>query len=96
MLDPIATDRGERELDRLIERATRGSSSRDKANLLAQEWAASEKRHREKKQEANRLAWYCYHLDTAERLRRSMTDLVEKHEAAAASLLKELPKGKSA
>ncbi len=73
------------QIDRLIASRT----GRDQANALAEAWAASERKHREKRREEHRLAWYCFHLDQAERLRRTMTALVEKHEAAAAQLLEE-------
>ena len=90
MLDPVAVERAEKSLDEFINSRSR---AKDKANAEADLWRISERKHREKLQEEHRLAWYCYHLDTAERLRRTMTALVEKHEAAAASLLEQLPKG---
>ncbi len=92
MLDPIAIERAEKSLDEFINSR---SKAKDKANELEAMYAETTRRHHEKRREEHRLAWYCYHLDTAERLRRTMTALVEKHEAAAASLLKELPKGET-
>lgn len=75
------------ELDRLIERAARGNTSRDAANERQRIWDESARCHLEKRREEHRLAWYCYHLDQAERIRRTMQALVETHERAAAELL---------
>lgn len=74
-------------MDRLIERAASGSGPRYAANEREAMWKESERRHREKVRRENRAAWYAYHLDQAERLRRTMTALVEAHEAKAAALL---------
>jgi hypothetical protein len=49
MLDQAKVGRAEAGIDRFI--ASR-SASKDKANLLADEWAASEVKHREKQREA--------------------------------------------
>jgi hypothetical protein len=51
--------------------------------------AASERKHQEKLRAANREIWLDFHRGQAERLRRTMTALVEKHERAAAQLLEE-------
>ncbi len=88
MLDPAVAERGEKELDRLIERQAQRSGA-DEANGVEAMWRASERAHERKRREERRLAWYCFHLDQAERHRRTMTALVEKHEAAAARLLEE-------
>ncbi len=75
------------EVERLIERrASKGETDPDE---LEPSYAESVGRHREKLREENRLAWYFYHLDAAERLRRTMTSLIEEHEARALALLEE-------
>ena len=77
----------ESEINRFIERRSlKPDAEQQRVEDL---FAETTRRHREKLREENRLAWYCYHLDTAERLRRTMTDLVAKHEEAAARLLEE-------
>ncbi len=50
VLGPVATERAEKEVEKFINSRSR---LKDKANLLAQEWAASEKRYFEKRREAN-------------------------------------------
>jgi hypothetical protein len=77
------------ELDKLIERAARGSTSRDRANKLAQEWARSEAVHREKMRQENRELWLDFHLGQAARLRKTMEILIARHEEAVAQLLEE-------
>ena len=89
MLDPIAVERAEKSPDEFINSR---SKAKDKANAEADLWRISEIKHRERRREEHRLAWYCFHLDQAERLRRTMSALVEKHEAAAARLLEEASK----
>ena len=90
MLDPIAVERAEKSLDEFINSR---SKAKDKANTEADLWRISEIKHRERCREERRLAWYCFHLDQAERLRRTMSALVAEHEAAAAKLQEQLPKG---
>ena len=80
--------RAEADLDALAERRARQA---DVGDL----WAASVKRDRERRRRALRAAWYAYHVDQAERLRRTMTALVERHEAEALKLIEEQPKGAS-
>lgn len=84
MLDPVKIEAAEASIDKFI--ASR-SASKDKANLLAEAWAASERSHREKLRAANRELWLDFHLGQAARLRRTLEVLIEKHERAAARLL---------
>lgn len=84
MLDPVAVERAEKSLDEFINSR---SKSKDKANLLAQEWAASEKRHREKLRAEHRELWLDYHQGQAARLRATLELLIARHEEAAAQLL---------
>jgi hypothetical protein len=86
VLDHAKVEAAEASIDKFI--ASR-ASSKDKANGLAMEWAASERRHLEKLREANRELWLDFHLGQAARLRRTMQVLVERHERAAARLLEE-------
>lgn len=68
------------ELDRLIERAARGTSSRDAANERAAMWAVSTRRHREKLRAEHRELWLEYHRGQIVRLRRTMELLIARHE----------------
>ncbi len=82
------------EIDAFIERrALRPDAEQQRVEDLFEE---TTRRHREKRREENRALWVDFHLGHAERLRRTITALVEKHEEAAAELLEELPKGKTA
>ncbi len=72
------------ELDMLVRRRADKPPDPDE---LEPSYRESVRRHRERRRRANRALWYAYHLDQAERLRRTMTALVREHEAAAAKLL---------
>ena len=82
-------------LDRFIERQAQRTGA-DEANATAALWAASERKHLEKRREEHRLAWIDFHRGQAERLRRTMMDLVAKHEAGALKLMEPLEKGETA
>ncbi len=71
------------QIDALIEKRAAGGG---KANAVEELWKASARRHHEKLTRQRRAEWYAYHLDQAERLRRTMTVLVEAHEKAATLL----------
>jgi hypothetical protein len=49
----------------------------------------SERRYNEKREQENRAAWYGWHLDQAERHRRTLEDLIKHHETQAARLCEE-------
>jgi hypothetical protein len=77
----------EGQLNALIERrALKASAEQERIEDL---WKASAAVHREQARQTNRAAWYAYHLDQADRIRRTMTTLVEAHEARARELLGE-------
>ena len=84
----------EAELNRFIEnRALKNNAEQQRVEDLFEE---TTRRHREKHLEEQRLAWYCFHLDQAERLRRTMSALISKHEAAAERLQETLERGEKA
>ncbi len=58
MLDPVAAERGERELDRLIEGRSKG---RAEANREAERIKAEDRRKLEEMHQENRALW-CDHL----------------------------------
>ena len=78
--------RAEADLNALVER-------RAKQAVVEDLWEASVRRHHEKLRRERRAEWYAYHVDQAERLRRTMTALVERHEAEALKLIEGETKG---
>ncbi len=91
MLDPVKAERGEADLDRFIESRAKRKGA-DEANLLAMEWAASERRVLEKRREENRTAWIIYYSNLAHGCRQR----AQKYEAKADALLEDEPRGDAA
>ena len=83
VFDVAPGERVEAELERFIEKRAR---DRTKENAFEKAWAASERRHLEKRREENAAAWRSYHLDQAERLERTAADLAATHRERAAEL----------
>jgi hypothetical protein len=73
-------------IDALIDKRAAG---REKATVEEMAWKASVRRHHEKLRRRLKAEWYAYHVDQAERLRRTMTALVERHEAEALKLIED-------
>ncbi len=73
-------------IDALIERRAKQAAVEDL-------WEVSVRKDKERRDRWLRAEWYAYHVDQAERLRRTMTALVEDHEAKARKLMEEQPKG---
>lgn len=86
MLDPVKVEAAEASIDRFI---LQRSASKDKANLLAQEWAASERRHREKLRQEHRWQWIRY----SECLADSHARIADENRAKAEALLEEAGEG---
>ena len=60
----------------------------EEGEQLAEEaWMESERRYDEQRRQENRAAWYGWHLDQAERHRRTLEGLIAHHEQHAAGLL---------
>ena len=74
------------QIDALIDKR---ALQHEETNLEEMAWKASVRKHNEKLRRQRRAEWYAYHVDQAERLRRTMTALVERHEARALELLKD-------
>jgi hypothetical protein len=49
-------------------------------------WAGSVRRYHERRRQEARAQWYGWHLDQAERHRRTLEDLIAHHEEKAARL----------
>ena len=52
-------------------------------------WARSVRRFHERRERQARAAWYGWHLEQAERHRRTLEDLIAQHEAEARRLCEE-------
>lgn len=80
-------EQAEASINQLIERqARKGETDPDEADPTYME---SVRRYNAARRRANRALWYGYHLDRAESLRRTMSELIARHEAAADRLLEE-------
>jgi hypothetical protein len=78
------------DLGRLIERRSRREPTPDE---LEASYAESVRTYNAAREEERRAEWYSYHLDQAERLRRTLEPLIALHEARAAALCEEVPRG---
>jgi hypothetical protein len=76
----------EKEINAMIERRS-GQKDPDEESEL---WQESVKAYEEKRRQAARVEWHLHHMGQAERLRRTLEDLVAFHEAEAERCL---PKG---
>jgi hypothetical protein len=75
-------ERVEAELDKFIEKRAR---EKREANLIEEEWTRTERRDRQRRREANRLAW----LDFYERMNRLHLGLAAEHADKRARLIVE-------
>jgi hypothetical protein len=73
------------ELDRLISRRA-SQDHRPDPDEQEELWKASVRRHHEAIRRHNRALWTRWHLDQAERHRRTLQQLIAHHEAQAARL----------
>ena len=83
VFDVEAGERVEAELERFIEKRAR---DRTKENAFEKAWAASERRHLEKRRKENAAAWCSFHLGQAERLEQTAAALAASHRQRAAEL----------
>jgi hypothetical protein len=88
-VDTARAEAVEAELDRFI-RTRHDRRVADEDERPAEEaWMASERRYEERRRRENQAAWYGWHLDQAERHRRTLEDLIRHHETQAARLCEE-------
>lgn len=88
MLDEVT--RGEvieKELDAMIERRARQTSPEQER--IEELWRESCRAASARERRDNRALWYAWHMDQADRIRRTMASLIEHHEAKALALLEE-------
>jgi hypothetical protein len=83
-MDAAKAEAVESELDRLIERRAR--EERD-AGRVEELWREAASLHGERRRKETAAAWYGYHIEQAERLRRTLGRLIEHHERQATKLL---------
>jgi hypothetical protein len=72
----------ERELDAMIERRSRQKDPDEESEL----WRESVRAYEEKRRQMARLEWHAFHCGQAERHRRTLEELINYHEGAAAQL----------
>lgn len=81
----METASAEREQGRLGN-LERRHDPRDGAEMLDPDYAASARRYHERLREENRAAWQGWHLEQAERIRRTAEALVAEHRRKALAL----------
>ncbi|MEJ7872122.1 MAG: hypothetical protein WKF67_07660 [Rubrobacteraceae bacterium] len=90
MMDVAHGEMVEKELTRMIEKRSRKEPDPDEQEEV---WKESVRAYNAARSKERRAEWYSYHLDQAERLRRTMEPLVAFHEARAAALCQESGRG---
>jgi hypothetical protein len=74
----------EKQLDAMIQRrARKGEVDLDEREAL---WQVSVRRYNARRREEMRAAWSSYHAEQAARHRRTLEDLIDRHETQAAKL----------
>jgi hypothetical protein len=86
VLDPIAVERAESEIDGFISRRARENAE---ANRIEALWVESTRRYNEKRRRDNRAAWHAFHLSQAECIERTAAELAANHRARAEALAEE-------
>ncbi|MBA3474688.1 MAG: hypothetical protein H0T57_15955 [Rubrobacter sp.] len=82
MLDPVAVERVESEIDKFVSK--RAQEKRD-ANAIEELWTISERKDRERRRRENRAAWYAFEVHMSE-LHASLS---KEHRSKAEGLLEE-------
>ncbi len=86
MLDEVTRGEAiEKELDAMIERRALKASGEQRT--IEELWRESCRAAGARECRETRARWYAWHMDQADRLRRTMTLLISRHEAKAAALL---------
>ncbi len=87
MIEDVArAEVAERDLDRFIERRSRGVDPDENMKL----WRESVRRYHERHRRERAAAWHAFHLDQAERIERTAAALASAHRGKAEALLEEL------
>jgi hypothetical protein len=88
-VDVVRGESVEKELTAFIERRDRQRRRTQGERLAEEAWMESERRYNEKRRRENRANWYRWHLDQAERHRRTLEGLITHHETQASRLCAE-------
>ena len=85
-MDTARAEAVEAELDRFIRTRhdRRVAEEGERPAMVA--WMESERKYKEERRQEYRAAWYGWHLDQAERHRRTLEDLIAHHETQAERL----------
>jgi hypothetical protein len=86
VMDVAHAEAVEKELNNFIERRSRKDPDADEREEL---WKESVRRYNARRDEEMRAAWYGWHLDQAERHRRTLEGLIAHHETQAERLCEE-------
>jgi DNA-directed RNA polymerase subunit F len=78
-----------KEVHEMIERRSRQKDPEE----ASEAWQESERRHEEQRRLQARNEWHLYHTAQAERVRRTLEEIVSHHEEQAAKLMDVQPKG---
>jgi hypothetical protein len=85
-LDVARGEIAEAQLTAFIKRRDRQRRQTEGERRMEEAWMESERRYDEERRRENRAAWYGWHLDQAERHRRTLEDLIKHHETQAERL----------
>ena len=80
------------EIDRFIQRRSVALKRENQQRREQEAWEESTRIHDEKHRQQVRAEWHLFHLDQAERHRRTLQQLIEHHESRAQQLSNQ-PKG---
>jgi hypothetical protein len=92
-VDIARSEQVESELDAMIRRRDTHRRQTEGERLTEELYEPSVRAWRERQEAEKRTAHFEYHRDQAERLRRTMGELVAYHEAAAERYVQDEPKG---
>lgn len=94
-MDTVGREQVEADLDRLITKRHDQRVNKEQGRI-EDGWVESVRRYNARQEAAREAARYKYHRDQAERLRRTLEELIARHEAAAERYLRDEPKGETA
>jgi hypothetical protein len=76
----------ERSIDAFIEKRHAERVRREGDRRVEEAWKESTRKHAAKQRQQARLEWHAHHAGQAERLRRTLEDLIDYHEQRAEEL----------
>ena len=92
-MDITRSEQVESELDAMIRRRDTHRRQTEGERLEEELYEPSVRAWRERREAQKRADRYAYHRGQAERLRRTLEELIARHEAAAQRYLQDEPKG---